>query len=142
MDHNKPIYTLFLLSPGQKYINYPAHSEMAKMFGKKRLMLPLALPTIASLTPGNYKIFIYDEEIEDIPRDIKPDIVGITTLAATANRAFELGDRYRSMGAKVVFGGPYASYLVNEALRHGDAVVVGEAEGKWEQCLADFEKAR
>jgi len=142
MDYNKPTYTLFLLSPRQKYINYPAHSEMAKMFGKKRLMLPLALPTIASLTPGNYNIFIYDEEIEDIPPDIKPDVVGITTLAATANRAFELGDRYRSMGAKVVFGGPYASYLADEALKHGDAVVVGEAEGKWEQCLADFEKGQ
>ncbi|MEI8006219.1 MAG: 3-hydroxyacyl-CoA dehydrogenase NAD-binding domain-containing protein [Bacteroidota bacterium] len=140
MDHNKPSYNLFLLSPRQKYINYPAHSEMAKMFGKKRLMLPLALPTIASLTPSQYNIFIYDEEIEDIPTGIKPDIVGITTLAATAGRAFELGDHYRLMGAKVVFGGPYASYLTAEALKHGDAVVVGEAEGKWEQCLADFEK--
>jgi len=140
MDHNKPSYNLFLLSPRQKYINYPAHSEMAKMFGKKRLMMPLALPTIASLTPAHYNIFIYDEEIEDIPEGIKPDIIGITTLAATANRAFELGDHYRSLGAKVIFGGPYASYLTGEALKHGDAVVVGEAEGKWEQCLADFEK--
>jgi len=60
-------------------------------------MVPLALPTIAALTPDNYKIFIYDEEIEDIPSKIRPDIVGITTLAATAQRAFELGDHYRSM---------------------------------------------
>jgi 3-hydroxyacyl-CoA dehydrogenase/radical SAM superfamily enzyme YgiQ (UPF0313 family) len=113
---------------------------MAKMFGKKRLMVPLALPTIAALTPGNYNISIYDEEIEDIPSKIRPDIVGITTLAATAKRAFELGDHYRSLGAKVVFGGPYASFVCGEALQHGDAVVIGEAEGKWELCLADFEK--
>ncbi|MCX6282985.1 MAG: radical SAM protein [Bacteroidetes bacterium] len=140
MSEEKPRYNLFLLSPRQKYINYPAHSEMAKMFGKKRLMVPLALPTIASLTPENYKIFIYDEEIEEIPTAVRPDIVGITTLAATAGRAFELGDHYRSLGAKVIYGGPYASFLIEEALKHGDSVVVGEAEGKWEKCLADFEK--
>ena len=28
------------------------------------------------------------------------------------------------------------------ALKHGDCVVAGEAEGKWEQCLADFENGR
>ena len=38
-------YSFFLISPRQKYINYPAHTELAKMFGKKRLMIPLALPT-------------------------------------------------------------------------------------------------
>ncbi|MCX6281294.1 MAG: 3-hydroxyacyl-CoA dehydrogenase NAD-binding domain-containing protein [Bacteroidetes bacterium] len=140
MSAKKSRYNLFLLSPRQKYINYPAHSEMARMFGKKRLMIPLALPTIASLTPDHYRISIYDEEIEDIPFDIRPDIVGITTLAATANRAFELGDHYRALGATVVYGGPYASFAAEEALQHGHAVIVGEAEGKWEQCLADFEK--
>ena len=112
---------------------------MAKMFGKRRLMVPLALPTIAALTPDHYDIRIYDEEIEEIPRNIRPDIVGITTLAATAKRAFALGDRYRAMGVKVVFGGPYATFQQEEALKHGDSVVAGEAEGKWEKCLADFE---
>lgn len=112
---------------------------MAKMFGKRRLMIPLALPTIAALTPDHYDIRIFDEEIEEIPRGIVPDIVGITTLAATANRAFVLGDHFRAMGSKVIFGGPYASFVQEEALKHGDCVVAGEAEGKWEQALADFE---
>jgi radical SAM superfamily enzyme YgiQ (UPF0313 family) len=135
---SKP-YILFLVSPRQRYINYPAHLELAKMFGKRRFMIPLALPTIAALTPDHYDIRIYDEEIEEIPRNIRPDIVGITTLAATATRAFELGDHFRKLGARVVFGGPYPSYMQEEALKHGDSVVVGEAEGKWEQCLSDFE---
>ena len=141
MPENKR-YTLFLISPRQRYINYPAHSEMARMFGKRRLMIPLALPTLAALTPDHYDICIFDEEIESLPRKVKPDIVGITTLAATARRAFELGDRYRAMGSKVIFGGPYASFMTEEALKHGDSVVVGEAEGKWEQALADFEEGR
>jgi radical SAM superfamily enzyme YgiQ (UPF0313 family) len=135
-------YSLFLISPRQKYINYPAHTELAKMFGLKRFMIPLSLPTLASLTPDHYDIRIIDEDIEDLPKDYRPDIIGITTLAATIGRAYELGDRYRSSGTKVVFGGPYASYMTEEALHHADAIVVGEAEGLWEQCLEDFENNR
>lgn len=132
-------YTLFLINPAQRYINYPAHSELARIFGKRRLMIPLALPTIAALTPEHYNIRIFDESIETIPMDETPDIVGITTVAATSLRAFRLADHYREKGVKVVLGGPYASFTVQECLRHCDAVVVGEAEGKWEECLRDFE---
>ncbi len=132
-------YTLFLISPRQRFVNYPAHSELAKMFGKRRLMIPLALPTVASLTPDHYQIRIIDEEIESLPGNLKPDIVGITTLAATGKRAFELGDIYMAMGSKVIFGGPYASFMQDEALKHCDSVIAGEAEGKWEQALSDFE---
>ncbi|MCX6249015.1 MAG: radical SAM protein [Bacteroidetes bacterium] len=136
----KKKYTLYLISPHQKYINYPAHVELARMFGKKRLMIPLALPTVAGLTPDHYDIHIFDEDIETLPVQKKPDIVGITTLAATISRAYELADRYRSEGVKVVFGGPYASFMTEEALHHADSIVVGEAEGLWEECLQDFEK--
>ena len=134
-------YTLFLISPKQRYINYPAHSELAKIFGKKRLMVPLALPTVAALTPDHYEIRILDEEIEPLPSEM-PDIVGITTLAATSGRAWELGRMYRSKGVKVVFGGPYASFAQDQCLPYCDSIVAGEAEGKWQECLADFEQGK
>jgi len=135
-------YTLFLISPKQRFKNYPAQTKLAKLFGKRRFMIPLALPTLAALTPDHYDIHIYDEEIENIPVRLKPDIVGITTLAATAKRAFELGDKYHALGAKVVYGGPYASYRTEEALKHGDSVVVGEAENLWGKFLADYENGQ
>ena len=134
-------YTIFLISPKQKYLNYPAHTELAKIFGKRRLMVPLALPTVAALTPDHYRIRIIDEEIEELPREL-PDIVGITTIAATSNRAWELGEMYRSRGVRVVFGGPYASFAVEACAPYCDSIVVGEAEGKWEACLSDFEHGR
>ncbi|MBN2761766.1 MAG: B12-binding domain-containing radical SAM protein [Bacteroidales bacterium] len=133
-------YKLLLVSPRQHYIGYTAHAELALMFGKKRLMIPLALPVIASITPDNYEIRIMDEESEPVPFDYKPDIVGITTLMATKDRAFELGDRFRSQGATVVMGGVSASMLPDEYLEHADAVVTGEAENIWEPCLRDFEQ--
>ncbi|HTX88290.1 MAG TPA: radical SAM protein [Bacteroidales bacterium] len=139
MTNDLKKYDLFLISPAQKYINYPAHNELARIFGKKRLMIPLALPTVAALTPDHYRIRIFDEEIEKLPDHFVPDIVGITTLAATITRAYELADRYRALGSKVVMGGPYASFMAEDALKHCDSVVSGEAEGLWEQCLKDFE---
>jgi len=136
---NKKIFKLLLISPYQKYVNYQAHVELAKIFRKKRLMTSLALPLVAGLTPSNYEIKIIDEEIESILINFKPDIVGITTLSATVNRAYELADMFRSEGVKVVLGGPYASFNTEEGLKHADSIVVGEAETTWPNCLNDFE---
>jgi pyruvate-formate lyase-activating enzyme len=133
-------HTLFLVSPSQRFSNYPSHSMMARMFGKRRIMIPLALPVLASLTPDHYDISIYDEEIEKLPRNARPDIVGITTRAATAKRAYQLADAWRAQGVTVIMGGPHATYEQAEALQHCDAIVAGEAEGNWERCLADFEQ--
>jgi len=112
------------------------------MFGRKRLMIPLALPVVAAYTPDHYDIRIVDEETESIPSDYLPDIVGITTLNATMARAFRLGDYFRAKGITVVMGGINASVMPEEYLRHSDAVVIGEAENAWENCLGDFEKGR
>ena len=133
-------YKLLLISPKQKYLAYTAHAELAKMFGKKRLMIPLALPTVAAYTPDYYDIRIVDEETEALPDDFKPDIVGITTIAATKERAFQLGDIFMSQGVKVIMGGINASVMPDIYLEHADSVLIGEAENAWEHCLDDFEK--
>lgn len=109
------------------------------MMGKKKFMLSLAMPMIAALTPPEYEVRIIDEDIEKLPKEL-PDIAGISALATTVKRAYEICDAYRSAGVKVILGGPYVSYMVEEASKHADAVVVGEAEGSWEQCLQDIEK--
>jgi radical SAM superfamily enzyme YgiQ (UPF0313 family) len=137
LENNR--YKLLLISPAQPYIGYTAHAQLAKMFGKRRLMIPLALPVVAAYTPDNYDILIIDEEAEKIPVDYKPDIVGITTLNATMARAFELGDHFREHGITVVMGGINASVMPEKYLEHSDAVVIGEAENAWERCLSDFE---
>jgi radical SAM superfamily enzyme YgiQ (UPF0313 family) len=135
-------YTLLLIRPKQKYIGYTAHVELAKMFKKKRMMLPLALPVVAACTPDHYEIRIVDEECENIPMDYNPDIVGITTIVATKDRAFQIGDLFKSKGITVVMGGINASLMPEEYLEHADCVVIGEAENIWEQCLEDFEKGK
>jgi len=130
---------IFLVLPGQKYVNYYGQTELCKMMGKKKFMLSLAMPMIAAITPPEYDVRIVDEELEPLPNEI-PEIVGISALATTAKRAYEIGDWYRSQGVKVIIGGPYVSFMTDEAINHADAIVIGEAEGSWRQCLKDFEQ--
>lgn len=103
-------------------------------------MIPLALPLVAAYTPDYYDICIVDEETETLPLNFNPDIIGITTLAATKERAFQIGNFFKSKGIPVIMGGIDASVVPEEYLEHADSVVIGEAENAWEYCLDDFEK--
>jgi radical SAM superfamily enzyme YgiQ (UPF0313 family) len=139
---SKKMYTLFLINPKQREKQFAQQVELSELLGKKGLLTPLALPTVAALTPDNYQIMIIDEELGLIPENILPDIVGITTLAHTIGRVYEIADWYRSKGVTVILGGSYASFMVDECLNHCDTVVIGEAEDIWSQCLADFEQGK
>jgi len=133
-------YKLFLINPAQKHRHYVTQVGMSQMLGKVNSMPPLSLPTVASLTPDNYDIRIIDEQLESIPTNEKPDLVGITTLSSTYSRAFEIADYYKSLNIPVVLGGSYISYMVEEGLKHASSIVKGEAEGAWDKCLTDFER--
>ena len=94
-------------------------------------------------TPPEVEVRLIDENVERIDfTQAAPDLVGITTMTATAPRAYEIASRYRAQGAKVVLGGVHASMVPDEALRYADAVVVGEGESVWPRVLADFEAGR
>ena len=95
------------------------------------------LPLLAALTPPGHTITLVEEAFapDDINQDV--DLVGITVLTELTLRAYHIADIYRRKGVKVVMGGIHPTVLPEEALRHADAVVVGEAEGVWPQLLAD-----
>lgn len=103
----------------------------------KGLLAPLGLMYLAANTPEGVEVRIVDESVEPIDFSDTPDLVGISTMTATAPRAYDIADRYRSLGAKVVMGGIHASMLPHEALEHADSVVIGEAEGLWPQVITD-----
>jgi radical SAM superfamily enzyme YgiQ (UPF0313 family) len=58
-------------------------------------------------------------------------------LTRNAHRGYEIADRFRERGVKVVLGGMHATAIPEEAIRHADAVVIGEAEEVWPQLLED-----
>ncbi len=107
------------------------------------LMIPqLALHLIAGLTPAKHEVRIIEEEIERIDLDEECSLVGLSCMTSNAARAYELAGEFRKRGRTVVLGGVHPTLLPEEALRHADAVVIGEAEGVWLQVLEDFEGGR
>lgn len=108
----------------------------------KGLLAPLGLMCLAAHTPEGVDVRIIDESVERIDFNDVPDLVGISTMTATAPRSYDVADRFRAMGAKVVLGGVHASMLPEEALEHADSVVVGEAEEIWPGVVSDAAAGR
>jgi len=110
------------------------------MQGRVFQLPPLALATVAATTPKHVDVEIVDEALKPINYECGADLVGITTLTRFAPHAYTIADRFREKGIKVVMGGMHPSALPDEAIKHCDSVVIGEAEGVWIQLINDFEK--
>jgi radical SAM superfamily enzyme YgiQ (UPF0313 family) len=98
---------------------------------------PLAMAVLAARTPRDIELTFFDDKVELIPANDRPDMVAMTVETFTARRSYEIADAYRARGVTVVMGGHHPSFLPDEALLHADAVVIGDAEGSWEALLAD-----
>jgi radical SAM superfamily enzyme YgiQ (UPF0313 family) len=109
----------------------------------KELMMPqLALYILKGLTPSSHEVKIIEEEVEAIDLNEECDLVGISCMTANAPRAYEVAAEFRKRNKTVVMGGVHPTILPDEALLHADSVVVGEAEGVWEDLLVDFAEGR
>jgi radical SAM superfamily enzyme YgiQ (UPF0313 family) len=107
---------------------------------KRCAYAPLTLTQLAALVPEelNAKIKIVDEGIQELPKKIEADIVGISATTPNAHRAYKIADRLRAEGKTVVLGGYHATLMPEEAAQHADAIVLGYAEKSWPQLLHDF----
>jgi len=119
----------------------PATNENMKS-RRKVLTPPLGMAMVAALTPPEINVSLTDENITNIDFEKEVDLVGITALTSTAQRAYEIADIFRARAVKVVLGGFHPSMLPDEASQHADAVVIGEAEGIWEHVIEDFKADR
>jgi len=103
---------------------------------------PLNLGILAAITPPDWEVRLIDENFAPVDYDYPADLVGISFMTGLAPRAYAMADRFRSRGRSVVLGGIHASAVPEEAKRHADAVVVGEAENLWPLLVADFAAGR
>jgi len=113
---------------------------MCEVLGFKRSLLDLGLITVAACTPKHIEIQVVDEYLEPIPYDTDADLVALSAKTSCVAHAYDVADRYRQLGKKVVLGGIHASLRPEEALEHVDHVVLGEAEKTWPVFCEKFEK--
>lgn len=98
----------------------------------------LGIPIIASLTPPDIDLeFIDDNSGEEINFNDLPDLVAINCFTPQATRAYAIADAFRELNVKVIMGGIFPSFMVDECLKHADAVNIGEVELTWQQIIED-----
>jgi len=126
---------LLLVDPYPR--NNPYHLTASE---RRAVWFPkLSLPAIAAYTPPAWEVELIDEAVQDVNFDHVCDLVGLSIMTCYAPRAYEIAAEFRKRGRTVVLGGVHPTYCPDEALRHADAIVCGEAEDLWPRVIEDFE---
>lgn len=117
-------------------LNLPGFVERSRAIAS----LPsLGLLTLGALTPSEHDqtyIEIPDiNELKVMPQGY--DVAAISCFSAQIEEAYQLADRLRAAGTKVVMGGNHVSCETEEALTHADCVMIGEGELFWQSMLND-----
>ncbi len=133
---------LYLINPRNPLVSITHVKE--SRWNRYRVWKPLSLLVLAGATPREWETSILDENLgtPDYSAMPIPDLVGITAFTSQANRAYELAGYFRQLGVPVVMGGIHSSMCLEEALKHADSVVTGEADGIWPEVLDDVHHHR
>ena len=120
------------------------YPKWPKLERQTEFHLPPHGPVVFAATlPDDVEVTFVDENVEGIDFDEPVDFVGISMmLSIQVMRGWEIADRYRKQGVKVIFGGISTMLHAQETLAHADAVFLGEAEGRMDQVFSDFKEGR
>jgi len=110
------------------------------------LMYPGSPPISLAILASYLRQFKHELKIVDMASgqdykkldDFEPDVVGITGTTPTILNAYECADYFKELGKKVIIGGSHASVMPDEAIKHCDAVVIGEGEISFWKLLDGF----
>ena len=118
---------------------YPKWPKLAR---QTEFHLPPHGPVVFAATlPSYVAIDFTDENLEAVDFEDEVDLVGISMmLTVQVKRGWEIADQFRQRGVKVIFGGIATMLHAEETMLHADSVFLGEAEGRMEEVLADFQR--
>src|SRR5262249_21639202 len=100
------------------------------LIGKKALLPPLGLLTVAALLPPTWEVRLADCNVRPFdPIELEwADVVFLSGMLIQREPLHEIARLARARGKIVVAGGAYASTSPDALAPHVDCVVVGEAE--------------
>ncbi|PAB59055.1 B12-binding domain-containing radical SAM protein [Anaeromicrobium sediminis] len=121
-------------------IKASAESEFKK-YKKYMGAPPQNIFSVAACTPSDVHIEMVDETMDmKVNFETNAEIIGIFMSTPDAIRAYELAFEFRKRDKIVVLGGLHPTFNKEEAIQYGDVVIVGEAEGIWEELLEDYKR--
>lgn len=115
-----------------------------KLKGQTTFNLPPHGPVVfAAALPAHVEVSFTDENVETIDFEETCDLVAISMMLSTqVRRGWAIAAEFRKRGKKVIFGGISTMLHAEETIEHADAVFLGEAEGRMEELIKDWEKGQ
>jgi radical SAM superfamily enzyme YgiQ (UPF0313 family) len=135
LPDRKSLKILLVLPAGENVRVTPERPAVPRRAMLRFSVLPLTV--VAALTPPGHQVRIIDENVEPLDFEAECDVVGITCMTALAPRACQIADRFRQRGKIVVAGGYHPTLMPEDCAPHFDALVIGDAEGLWQEFLGD-----
>jgi radical SAM superfamily enzyme YgiQ (UPF0313 family) len=97
---------------------------------------PVPLAILNGVTPKAIETALIDEQTDRVR--FEGDVFAFSVSTQNARAVYDHADVLRATGKKVIFGGIHITVCPDEASRHSDAIVTGEAETIWPEVCDDL----
>ena len=97
---------------------------------------PVPLAVLNAVTPSAIETALVDEQTDKVRFD--GDAFAFTMATQFAAKVYRYADKLRAAGKTVILGGIHVTVCPEEAMRHADAIVTGEAETIWPTVCDDL----
>lgn len=123
--------------------SYWGLTHALKFIGKKALMPPLGLLTVASMFPREWELRVVDTNVHTLTDDDLEwaDLVCISAMVVQKKSMHEVTRRCREIGVPVAAGGPYPTSYVDE-IEDVDYLVLDEVEDTFAGFIKEFSEGK
>ncbi len=97
---------------------------------------PVPLAVLNGVTPRAIETGLVDEQTEEVR--FQGDVFAFSVSTQYARKVYRYAHELRAAGKKVILGGIHVTVCPEEAGRHADAIVTGEAETLWPTVCDDL----
>jgi radical SAM superfamily enzyme YgiQ (UPF0313 family) len=141
--------SILLVSPlfQERHRLFENEARVQQRGSDRAFMAPVSVCTVAALTPPDFHVDIYDENVHGIitektrfPRQY--DFVGLTGFSSHFQRVSAISKIFRERGVMVGIGGPAASTTPERYVELADVVFIGEAEYIWPAFLEEWKNGK
>jgi len=130
------------------YPQYPttfwSFKHILKLIGKKAAFPPLGLLTVAAMLPKKWEKKLVDLNVEILKDEdiLNADLIFLSAMIVQKESTKEAINRIKSLGKKIVAGGPLFTTGWEEFTESVDHLVLGEAEDTLIKFLKDLKAGK
>ena len=123
---------------------YWGHEHALRLIGKRALLPPLGLLTVAALLPRDWEVQLCDMNVASLDDAdlVWADVIFLSGMLVQRPSMLEVAARARALGKIVVAGGPHATATPDAVAPYVDCIVVGEAENVMDALCTALESGR